>query len=308
MGLFTFEHSRTAYGLDFAVHGTAILALVSALAVLGPEGQGLEMAVLVAGGWVAWSLAEYLLHRFVLHGLEPFSTLHALHHERPQALLATPTLLSAGLILVLVLLPLLALVEAWRAVAVTLGVSAGYMVYSVAHHATHHWRNRGAWLQRRRHWHALHHRAGRQRGRRPGYYGITTLVWDRLFGTLPRLNSAPPAALPVALAALAPRASSRAVEQAAHDGQGVAAGRLGNEAREVDMRLVVGAVGDGAQHGEGQAEIGAHLGQRGALHLHRQRVGVPAQQLVALAAAGDEAIPAEHQPLVQPRLVRRQAG
>ena len=308
MGLLTFKHSRTAYLADFVVHGAATLALLTALAALGPVGQGLEMLALVGLGWIAWSLAEYLLHRFVLHGIKPFSILHALHHQRPQALLATPTLVSAGLILVLVFLPLLALAEAWRAVAVTLGVAAGYWVYSVAHHATHHWHSRGAWLLRRRHWHALHHRAGRQPGRKPGYYGISTLVWDRLFGTLPRLNAAPPSALPVARAAWDLRRSERAAQQPAHDGQGVAARRLGNEAREVDMRLIVGAVGDGAQHGEGQAEIGTHLGQRGALHLHRQRLGVPAQQLVALAAAGDEAIPAEHQALVQARLVRRQAG
>lgn len=125
MGLFSFEHSRTTYLADFAVHGAAVLALLSALAVLNPEAPGLELPALVALGWLAWSLAEYLLHRFVLHGLKPFSTLHGLHHQQPQALLATPTVVSAGLILVLVLLPLLALAEAWRAVAVTLGVAGG---------------------------------------------------------------------------------------------------------------------------------------------------------------------------------------
>lgn len=274
MGLFSFEHSRTTYLVDFAVHGAAVLALLSALAVLNPEAPGLELPALVALGWLAWSLAEYLLHRFVLHGLKPFSTLHGLHHQQPQALLATPTVVSAGLILVLVLLPLLALAEAWRAVAVTLGVAGGYLLYSLAHHATHHGRSRGAWLLRRRHWHALHHRAGRK----PGYFGISTLVWDRLFGTLPRLNAAPQSAASFARLAAAERRSARAAQQPAHDGQGVAAGRLGNEARKVEMRLVVGAVGDGAQHGEGQAEVGANLGQRGALHLHRERVRVPAQQ------------------------------
>ncbi|MBL0148628.1 MAG: sterol desaturase family protein [Ideonella sp.] len=196
MGLFSFEHSRTAYLADFAVHGIATLALAIALVTLASDGQAWAVLALVASGWVGWSLAEYLLHRFVLHGLKPFSSMHAVHHRRPQALLATPTLVSAGLIVSLVLLPLLALTPGWCAVAVTLGVAAGYLAYSVAHHATHHWRSRGAWLQRRRHWHALHHRTGRQPGRKAGYFGITTLVWDRLFGTLPRFAVAPPFPLP----------------------------------------------------------------------------------------------------------------
>jgi hypothetical protein len=39
-------------------------------------------AVLFAGGGVAWTLAEYLVHRFVLHGFAP--TEHRLHHANPD--------------------------------------------------------------------------------------------------------------------------------------------------------------------------------------------------------------------------------
>src|SRR6202166_1608122 len=40
-------------------------------------------AVLFAGGVLAWTLAEYLVHRFVLHGFAP--TEHTLHHANPDA-------------------------------------------------------------------------------------------------------------------------------------------------------------------------------------------------------------------------------
>ena len=40
-------------------------------------------AALFATGVAAWTLAEYVVHRFVLHGLVP--TQHALHHANPDA-------------------------------------------------------------------------------------------------------------------------------------------------------------------------------------------------------------------------------
>ncbi len=43
--------------------------------------MGLD-AVLFVGGVVGWTLAEYLVHRFVLHGLAPIQ--HGLHHANPD--------------------------------------------------------------------------------------------------------------------------------------------------------------------------------------------------------------------------------
>src|SRR6516164_7430235 len=37
---------------------------------------------LFAGGFVAWTLAEYAVHRFVLHNLAPKE--HGLHHAHPD--------------------------------------------------------------------------------------------------------------------------------------------------------------------------------------------------------------------------------
>jgi hypothetical protein len=44
-------------------------------------------AALFAGGVIAWSLAEYIVHRFVLHGFAP--TEHRLHHANPDEAVIT---------------------------------------------------------------------------------------------------------------------------------------------------------------------------------------------------------------------------
>ncbi len=178
MGMFTLEHSRAAYRADFILYGAAVVALASGALAAVPRAAGAQVAALVLAGLCGWSAIEYALHRFVLHGLAPFRQWHALHHERPAALICAPTILSAGLILGLVFVPAWLLGELWRACALSFGVVGGYLAYAVTHHATHHWRADNAWLKRRRRWHALHHHAGK-----PGYYGVTSILWDRALGT-----------------------------------------------------------------------------------------------------------------------------
>jgi sterol desaturase/sphingolipid hydroxylase (fatty acid hydroxylase superfamily) len=124
------------------------------------------------------------LHRFVLHGIKPFSTWHATHHQRPQALICTPTILSASLIAVLVGVPAWWLNEPWPALAMGFGLLNGYLVYAVTHHAIHHWRSDNEWIRQRKHCHALHHDASRM----AGFYGVTSVLWDEVLGTKPRNN------------------------------------------------------------------------------------------------------------------------
>lgn len=178
MGLFSLEHSKAAYGADFVLYGLAV-ALLGAFVLFDAAPHHLiEGASLTLLGVAGWTAIEYGLHRFVLHGLQPFKAWHAVHHERPTALICAPTILSATLIVALVFLPALVLGNLWRACALTLGVLAGYLAYAITHHATHHWRAGGGWLKRRKRWHALHHHA-----RRPVCYGVTSGFWDLAFGS-----------------------------------------------------------------------------------------------------------------------------
>ena len=181
MALISIEHSKVAYAADVALYTAAVAAGSIALLTLGPAAQWGPLSACVAGGLLGWTVLEYGLHRFVLHGLAPFSRWHLEHHQRPTALICAPTLLSASLIGGLVYLPALLASDGWHALAFTLGVLIGYLTYTVTHHATHHWRARGPWLKERKRWHALHHRSGRP----AACYGVTTDVWDRVFGSRP---------------------------------------------------------------------------------------------------------------------------
>jgi len=180
MGLFSLEHGKAVFAADFAFYGAAVLLLTLYLVFDGARSQGPALAAMALAGLAAWSLIEYLLHRFVLHGLQPFARWHAAHHARPTALIGSPTIVSASGFAVLVFLPAWGLLGSLPlASALTLGIVAGYLAYAVIHHATHHWRAGSPWMLQRKRWHALHHRVGGT----PGCYGVSSGLWDRVFGS-----------------------------------------------------------------------------------------------------------------------------
>jgi sterol desaturase/sphingolipid hydroxylase (fatty acid hydroxylase superfamily) len=170
------KHSRLVYWADFAAYGLALFLLAAWLVRKGPHDQWPSLLLLVVAGVAVWSLVEYGMHRFVLHGLEPFQSWHAMHHDQPGALISTPTVISAILIAALVFFPAMLLAGPWRAGALTLGLTAGYLGYALTHHATHHWRAGSVWLKQRKSWHAQHHHA-----RGAGCYGVSSSLWDRVF-------------------------------------------------------------------------------------------------------------------------------
>ena len=184
MALFTLEHSRAAYLADFALYAAAVVALAAFLLLDGPRELLGQNAAFALVGLACWTIIEYALHRFVLHGVEPFRRWHGEHHRRPTALICSPTVMSATLIATLVYLPALWLGGLWRACAFTLGVLVGYLAYAVTHHAVHHWRADSAWLKERKRWHGLHHHV-----ERPVCCGVTTAFWDHVFGSAARQDT-----------------------------------------------------------------------------------------------------------------------
>lgn len=184
MHIFTLEHSKTAYRVDFALYCAIVVGLAVFLMINGPREQRVEIIVFALAGLISWTAIEYALHRFVLHGLQPFRRWHEEHHRRPMALIFTPTILSAALIVILIFIPALLVVGLWCAFALTLGVLTGYLSYTITHHAVHHWRADSGWLKRRKRWHALHH----HRIEQSGYYGVTSSFLDHVFGSIQRAD------------------------------------------------------------------------------------------------------------------------
>jgi len=131
-------------------------------------------------GFISWGLLEYVVHRWVLHG--PPSVVrrgHAQHHASPHALISTP--LFAIMATALAICALLGLVlPAGLATLLVFGLYGGYNYFALLHHWEHHRRTDLtciASLRRLERLHQVHHQ------RRVVNFGITTTIWDRLFGT-----------------------------------------------------------------------------------------------------------------------------
>ena len=183
VSLFTLEHSKAAYRLDLALSGGTSVGLGVLLFLMVPRARLIQSIACAAVGLASWTFIEYGLHRFLLHGVKPFSTWHAAHHRRPAARIYSPTLLNVLVVAVLIYLPAWIIVGPWTACALTLGVVTGDFGYAVTHHAVHHWDADRGWLWRRRRWHGLHHAWSPAGVERPGYYGVTSPFWDHVFRT-----------------------------------------------------------------------------------------------------------------------------
>ncbi len=191
MPLLSLEHTANAYRLDFLLYAMLNVAVALVLVTSSPWSGRAALLLWAAGGIAAWSLLEYLLHRFVLHGLAPFSHWHSQHHLRPKALMAAPIGLSLSLFVILASLPAWWLVGGWPALALTQGLLLSYLGYGLVHHATHHknptWLCQTQWMRRRRICHAMHH-ANYQIDshgdiRSASHFGATSSFWDMVFCT-----------------------------------------------------------------------------------------------------------------------------
>ena len=156
---------------------------------VGVHGIGLAGMALIGGaGLLTWTLAEYLLHRYLFH-YEPKTEIgqrfiylfHGVHHDTPQdkTRLLMPPAGALPIIAVLYLLFYLALPYPW-AEPFTGFFIIGYLVYDYIHYATHHFPMRHPVLQFLKRYHMQHHFSGEA-----GRYGVSSPLWDRLLGTFP---------------------------------------------------------------------------------------------------------------------------
>jgi sterol desaturase/sphingolipid hydroxylase (fatty acid hydroxylase superfamily) len=170
--------SKALYFGDLVASPIAIVIL-AALALAGRDYQavGLWLLALLAG-ICAWTLVEYLVHRFIYHAVPIFERYHDAHHENPEELIGAPSFLMIGFILIAFFTPLLAF-GILVASGVTSGALIGYIGYMLVHHASHHFEPKpGTLLYEARLRHMAHHFHGT-----PGNYGIITSFWDHVFST-----------------------------------------------------------------------------------------------------------------------------
>ena len=139
---------------------------------------------IVLFGFVSCGLLEYAVHRWVLHGPPSIARRgHAQHHAAPQALISTPLfVIMTGALAIWGLLGLV--LPAGVAALLVFGLYAGYNSFALMHHWQHHGNDlaRVAYLRRLERLHHLRHH------RQVVNFGISTTIWDRLFGTFQPTN------------------------------------------------------------------------------------------------------------------------
>ncbi len=146
-----------------------------------------------AFGIVAWTFAEYVIHRFFFH-LQPNGNVlvrtmlfiaHGYHHEFPQdrrrlvapPVLAWPIAIVVGLFYYLVANPVWPLLFA--------GTITGYLAYDWTHYYTHHAKPTtrvGKWMRR---FHFEHHFKDETT-----QFGLSQPFWDLVFGTFRKPTAA----------------------------------------------------------------------------------------------------------------------
>jgi sterol desaturase/sphingolipid hydroxylase (fatty acid hydroxylase superfamily) len=136
------------------------------------------------GGFLFWTLTEYLLHRFVFH-YEPQSVwgqklhfiFHGIHHDFPNDALRLVMPPSVSLPLALFfyfifrwVLPTDYLYGFFAAFI------AGYLFYDISHYAIHHFNFKTPFWKNLKQHHMLHHYTDSTKG-----YGVSSALWDKVF-------------------------------------------------------------------------------------------------------------------------------
>lgn len=155
---------------------------------------GLENILLLGfGGFVTWTLAEYLVHRFLYHTESNSDTLikiqysgHGIHHQHPKdpERLAMPPL--PGLLLGSLFFGLFWMIMGTPFVlAFFPGFMLGYLCYITMHYYQHVVKS-----PRYKPWQKLwtHHKAHHYSNPYAAF-GVSTRLWDWLFHTMPRKSA-----------------------------------------------------------------------------------------------------------------------
>jgi sterol desaturase/sphingolipid hydroxylase (fatty acid hydroxylase superfamily) len=148
---------------------------------------GISRVVLTfLAGMAFWTLFEYIMHRFVFHWVAESErakkvvyVMHGNHHHFPrdkERLFMPPV---PSLILASIIFLLMYAVMRNNVFMFFSGFMLGYLMYGSMHYAIHAWNPPFKWMKPLWRNHHLHHYKDEHKG-----FGVSTTVWDRVFGTM----------------------------------------------------------------------------------------------------------------------------
>jgi len=177
--------SRVHFTVPLYIYIPVILIMMY-LSIFTYKLSVLNIAVLFLAGIFTWTLAEYVLHRYVFHfnaksefGKKIHFMFHGVHHDYPSdsKRLVMPPSVSIPLAVLFFFLFRLIIGE-FMMLPFFAGFILGYLFYDITHYAIHHFNMHSKfWLAIKNH-HMLHHYQDEYKG-----YGVSTPFWDLIFGT-----------------------------------------------------------------------------------------------------------------------------
>lgn len=140
------------------------------------------LALAAAGGAVGWTFLEYCIHRWLGHDSRfrgnPFGVEHVQHHALGNYFAPTVKKLAVAVVVALVVGTPAWLVGGATGLTAVGGLLVAYGAYEVFHRREHThpgWSPIGRWLRA----HHFHHHFVDPRTN----HGVTTPIWDLVFGT-----------------------------------------------------------------------------------------------------------------------------
>lgn len=145
-----------------------------------------DVVLYFLSGLAFWTLAEYVLHRWVFH-FEPKSKwgqrihfiFHGVHHDYPRDRLRLVMPLSASIPMATIIYFIFSVFFAeFTLAAFFSGFIFGYLIYDECHYAMHHANFKSGWFKKIKDHHMLHHYSDSEKG-----FGVSSAMWDVVFGS-----------------------------------------------------------------------------------------------------------------------------
>ncbi|MBZ9629216.1 sterol desaturase family protein [Salegentibacter sp. LM13S] len=183
--------THTHISLPLIIFGVIAAALIY-YGIIEKGFEAPEMIGLFVAGLFFFTFVEYLMHRYLYHipanserKKKISYTMHGVHHDYPKdkSRLAMPPVLS--LIIATVLFIIYRAVLGDYVFGFLAGFLIGYAAYLAVHYSVHAFNVPNNFLKTLWHHHSIHHYRESDRA-----FGVSSPLWDHIFGTMPRKNPA----------------------------------------------------------------------------------------------------------------------